>query len=32
MCLLVTAPGAAPFYEAIGMPRTDLAFLFPRER
>lgn len=32
MCLLVSAPSSTPFYEAIDMPRTDLAFLFPRER
>lgn len=30
MCLLVASPDAQPFYEAIGMPRTDLAFLYPR--
>lgn len=32
MCLLVSAPDAVPFYEAIGMPRAGNAFLFPRER
>lgn len=32
MCLLVAAPDAVEFYERIGMPRTDRAFLFPRGR
>lgn len=32
MCLLVSAPDAVPFYEAIGMPRTGSAFLYGRER
>ena len=31
-CLLVSAPEAKPFYEAIGMPNTDLAFLYKRDR
>ena len=32
MCLLVSAPGAVSFYEAIGMPRTENAFLYGRDR
>lgn len=32
MCLLVSAPNAVPFYEAIGMPRVDNAFLYRRDR
>jgi len=32
MCLLVSAPDAIPFYEAIGMPRAGNAFLYRRER
>jgi len=32
MCLLVSAPDAIPFYEAIGMPRADNAFLYRRDR
>jgi len=32
MCLLVSAPDAAGFYEAIQMPRQSRAFMFPRER
>lgn len=31
MLLLVSAPDAEAYYEKIGMPRTDRAFLFPRE-
>lgn len=32
MCLLVSAPGAIAFYEAIGMPRVENAFLYGRDR
>ena len=32
MCLLVSAPDAVDFYRRIGMPATDRAFLYPRER
>ncbi len=32
MCLLVSAPDAVPFYEAIGMPRAGNAFLYRRDR
>lgn len=32
MCLLLAAPGAVSFYDHIGMPRTDRAFMYPRER
>ena len=31
-CILLSAPGALEFYRAIGMPRADNAFVFPRER
>lgn len=31
MCLLVSSPDARSFYERIGMPPTDLAFIFPRK-
>lgn len=30
MCLLVSAPDAVGFYERIGIPSTDKAFLYPR--
>lgn len=29
-CLLVSAPEALGFYQGIGMPPTDKAFLYPR--
>lgn len=32
MCLLLAAPAAVSFYQAIGMPHEDKAFLYPRER
>lgn len=32
MCLLLSAPDAVGFYEAIQMPRQSRAFMFPRER
>jgi ribosomal protein S18 acetylase RimI-like enzyme len=32
MCLLVSAPNAAGFYEAIQMPRQANAFMFPRQQ
>lgn len=32
MCLLVSSPDAMPFYETIGMPKTENAFLYERER
>ena len=32
MCLLLSAPAAAPFYKAIGMTQPDNAFMFKRER
>ncbi|MGQ3675282.1 GNAT family N-acetyltransferase [Xanthobacter sp. TB0139] len=32
MCLLVAAPDAVGFYEKIGMPHTERAFLFPRRK
>lgn len=32
MCLLLSAPGAMTFYEAIGMPKADNAFVYPRAR
>jgi GNAT superfamily N-acetyltransferase len=32
MCLLLSAPDAENFYEAIEMPRQSRAFMFPRER
>jgi ribosomal protein S18 acetylase RimI-like enzyme len=31
-CLLLSAPGAMGFYEAIGMLRADNAFLYQRDR
>lgn len=31
MCLLLSAPGAMTYYPAIGMPKADNAFLFPRK-
>lgn len=30
--ILVSAPEAIPFYERIGLPRTDRAFVLPRKR
>lgn len=30
-CLLLSAPDAEPFYDAIGMPRAGNAFLYPAE-
>ncbi|WP_265587685.1 GNAT family N-acetyltransferase [Sphingomicrobium arenosum] len=32
MCLLLSAPEAVGFYERIGMPRNDQAFIYARER
>jgi ribosomal protein S18 acetylase RimI-like enzyme len=32
MCLLLAAPDAKSFYERIGMPATDRAFMYPRAR
>lgn len=32
MCLLVSSPDSVAFYERIGMPRSDRAFLYPRSR
>ena len=32
MCLLLSAPEAVSFYQAIGMPQPDNAFLYKRER
>lgn len=32
ICLLLSAPGAMSFYETIGMPKADNAFLYPRTR
>ncbi|WP_114966178.1 GNAT family N-acetyltransferase [Alkalilacustris brevis] len=32
MCLLVASPDAVSFYERIGMPACDRAFLYPRAR
>ena len=32
MLLLVAAPDAAEYYEKIGMPRCDRAFLYPRQK
>lgn len=32
MCLLVSAPDSVGFYQSIGMPATDKAFLYPRIR
>ena len=32
MLLLVAAPDAAPYYDGIGMARSDRAFLYPRAR
>jgi len=32
MRLLVSSPDAMPFYETIGMPKTENAFLYERER
>jgi ribosomal protein S18 acetylase RimI-like enzyme len=32
MFLLLAAPDAEPFYDKIGMPKADNAFLYPRER
>jgi GNAT superfamily N-acetyltransferase len=32
MCLLVSAPAAKSFYQKIGMPHSDSAFMYPRER
>lgn len=31
MCLLLSAPGALSFYQHIGMPQIDNAFLYKRE-
>ena len=31
MCLLLSAPDAMPFYQAIGMRQPDNAFVSPRE-
>jgi len=31
MCLLLSAPGAMTYYPAIGMPKADNAFIFPRK-
>ena len=31
-CILLSAPGALGFYRAIGMPQSDRAFVFERER
>jgi GNAT superfamily N-acetyltransferase len=31
-CILLSAPGALGFYRAIGMPQSDKAFVFERER
>lgn len=31
MCLLLSAPGAMTYYPAIGMPKADNAFMFPRK-
>lgn len=30
MCLLLSAPGATTFYETIGMPKADNAFIYTR--
>lgn len=32
MCLLLSGPASVPFYKAIGMTKSDNAFLFRRER
>ena len=32
MLLLLSAPGAVSFYQKIGMPASDRAFLYPRIR
>lgn len=32
MCLLLSAPAAVSFYSAIGMPREERAFMYPREQ
>lgn len=32
MCLLLAAPDAVAFYKKIGMPASERAFLYPRER
>jgi GNAT superfamily N-acetyltransferase len=32
MCLLLSAPGAMTFYQSIGMPAVDNAFMYQRER
>ena len=32
MCLLVSAPDAMDFYRTIGMPQSNAAFMYPRER
>jgi predicted N-acetyltransferase YhbS len=32
MCLLISAPGAKAFYQKIGMPQSDAAFMYPREQ
>lgn len=31
-CILLSAPGALGFYRAIGMPQSDRAFVFERDR
>ena len=31
-CILVSAPDAVGFYERVGMPRANDAFVFPRRR
>lgn len=30
MCLLLSAPDALGFYRAIGMPKSEVAFMYPR--
>jgi GNAT superfamily N-acetyltransferase len=32
MCLLLAAPDAESFYDHIGMPRCERAFMYPRDR
>jgi GNAT superfamily N-acetyltransferase len=32
MCLLLATPDASGFYDRIGMPREERAFMFPRRR
>ncbi|HEY6431432.1 MAG TPA: GNAT family N-acetyltransferase, partial [Acetobacteraceae bacterium] len=32
MCLLIAAPDSVSYYQRIGMPQSDRAFMYPRAR